>query len=131
MAKEFTYKGKTLEELKKMDLKELAVILPSRARRSINRGFTEAQKKFLKNIDRAIKEDSKKPVKTHCRDMLILPKMVGLKISIHNGKSFVLTEIPQEAIGMYLGELVQTRTKVGHSSPGVGATRSSSALSVR
>lgn len=141
MAKEFTYKGKTIEELKKMDLKEFAELLPSRERRSLKRGLTSAQKVFLRNIENLGKGDSssqpsgasrnKKPLKTHCRNMIILPIMIGLKIMIHNGKAFTMVEIPPEAVGMRLGEFSLTRNKVAHSSPGVGATRSSAAVSVR
>ena len=80
MAIKFTYKGKTLEEVKNMDLKEFAELLPSNKRRSIKRGFTVAQKKLLKKIDQTLNGAYKKPLKTHCRNMVILPKMVGLVI---------------------------------------------------
>lgn len=131
MAKEFTYRGKTLEQLKAMDLNEISKLLPSRARRSIRRGFTDQQKRLLKKIDLALSGKTKKPVKTHCRDMVILPKMIGMSIFIHDGKVFTPMEIQPEALGMYLGELMLTRKKVAHSAPGIGATKSSSAVSVR
>jgi len=124
--KEFTYKGKTLEELKKMSIDELAEILPARQRRSLKRGFTEYQKKLLKKIRKG-----EKNIKTHCRDMIILPEMVGLTIKVHNGKEFVDVKIVPEMIGHYLGEFALTRKKVEHSAPGIGATRSSAALSVK
>jgi len=131
MAKDFVYRGKSIEELKKMELKEFVKLLPSRKRRSLKRGFTETQKAFLKKVDKAIEGRHKKPIKTHCRDMIVLPKMVGLTIQIHAGKSFAPVMIQPEMIGMYLGELTLTRSKVAHSAPGVGATRSSAAISVR
>lgn len=131
MAKEFTYRGKTLDELKAMPIDEVAKLLPARARRSIKRGFTDAQKRLLKKIDISLAGKTKKPVKTHCRDMVILPKMIGMHISIHDGKVFTPMEIQPEALGMYLGELMLTRKKVAHSAPGIGATKSSSAVSVR
>ena len=131
MAKKFTYKGHSIEELKEMDYKELAKLLPSRQRRTILKGFTEEQKKLLKKIDKALSGQYKKPVKTHCRDMIVLPKMVDMIIHIHKGNSFVPTPIQPESIGMYFGELVLTRQRVQHSAPGIGATKSSAAVSVK
>lgn len=128
--KEFTYKGKTLEELQKMSLQEIVKLLPSRARRSLTRGFTEDQKKFLLRI-RESKGNSKDIIKTHCRNMVVLPEMVGLMVGIYQGKEFVTVEIMPEMIGHYLGEFALTRKRVEHSAPGIGATKSSGALSVK
>lgn len=124
--KEFTYRGKTLEELKKLSLNDFMLLLPARMRRSLKRGFTEQQKILLKHI-RAKKSN----IETHCKDMIILPEMMGLTIRIHNGKEFIPVMIQDEMIGHYLGEFVITRQKVEHSAPGIGATRSSAALSVK
>ena len=123
--KEFTYKGKNLEELKKLDLKQLMEIMPARKRRSLKRGFTPAQKAFLIRVKKVIAGKSKKPIRTHCRDMLVLPEMVGLLIHVHAGREFVPILIIPEMIGCYLGELTMTRKKVTHSAPGLGATKSS------
>ena len=117
-----------MEELKKMDLKELGKLMPARQRRTLARGFTDMQKRFLKKIESA-KPGEK--IKTHCRDMVVLPNMVGLLILIYNGKMFVPVTITEEMIGHYLGEFSLTRSKVSHSAPGIGATRSSAALSVK
>lgn len=123
--KEFSYRGKTLEELKELSIKQLAELLPARQRRKLSRGLTDVEKKLLNNM----KKD--KDAKTHCRDMIILPEMVGKKIKIHSGKSFEMVMIEAEMIGHYLGEFALTRRRVSHSAPGIGATRSSSSLSVR
>ena len=128
---EFKYKGKTLTELKRMDLKEFIELVPSKVRRSLKRGFTEQQKTLLKKIDLVLEEKYKKPIKTHCRGMIILPKMVGLTIHIHKGNNFNVVKIQPEAIGLRLGQLTLTRKKIEHSAPGVGATRSSAAISTR
>ena len=128
--KEFAYKGKTLEELQKMSLQEVIKLLPSRARRSLGRGFTEDQKKFLLRIKKS-KRNSKDIIKTHCRNMVVLPEMVGLMIGIYQGKEFVTIEVMPEMIGHYLGEFALTRKRVEHSAPGIGATKSSGALSVK
>ena len=124
--KEFTFKGKTTEELKKMSLNELAQLLTSRQRRTIKRGFTEQQKILLKKI-----KANEKNIETHCRDMVILPEMIGITIKVHQGKEFVPIMIGQDMIGHCLGEFVLTRKKVSHSAPGIGATRSSASLSVK
>ncbi len=117
----FTYRGKTLEEMKKMTLEEFARLLPARERRSLlKRGLTEQQKILLKKL-----RSGKEFVKTHVRDMIIIPEMVGKKIGVYNGKEFVPVEIKPEMIGHRLGEFAPTRKRVKHSSPGVGATRSS------
>ncbi|MBL7147381.1 MAG: 30S ribosomal protein S19 [Nanoarchaeota archaeon] len=131
MVLKFKFHGKTIEELKKMELKEFIELLPSNKRRSIKRGFTEAQKKLLKKINKTLEGTNKKPIKTHCRSMITLPNMVGLVIHIHRGKEFIPVKIEQESLGLRLGELVLTRKKVEHSAPGVGATKSSTAISAR
>lgn len=125
MPKEFRYRGKNIEELNSMSNEALIELLPSRARRSLNRGLSEEKLKLLKDA-RAIKEGkSEGEIKTHARDMIILPTMVGLKIGVHNGREFVPLEVKPEMIGRYLGEYVITNKKVVHGTPGIGASRSS------
>jgi len=129
--KKFTYRGKTIEELKEMDIRDFMKLVPSRSRRTLLHGFSDSQKALLKKIDLAIKGTRKKPVKTHCRDMIVLPKMLGLTIQIHNGKEFYPVLIELEMLGMRLGEFSMTRRKVEHSAPGLGATKSSGAVTAR
>jgi small subunit ribosomal protein S19 len=124
--KEFKYRGKSLEDLKKLSLKELSLLLPSRERRKIKRGFTDAEKAFLDKL-----QSKSKKIETHCRDMVILPQMVGRIISIHAGKEFKDVEVTAEMIGHRLGEFALTRSRVAHNAPGIGATKSSAALSVK
>lgn len=126
MAKIFTLRGKTFEDIKKLSLREFAEMLPARERRTIKRGFTDAQRTLLKTIRK-----EKKTIKTHCRDMIVLPEMVGKTIRVHNGKEFTTLRITDEMLGHRLGEFAQTRGRVAHSAPGIGATRSSASLSVR
>ncbi|HDI10535.1 MAG TPA: 30S ribosomal protein S19 [Euryarchaeota archaeon] len=126
--KEFRYRGYTLEELKKMPMDEFINLLPSRQRRSLKRGLPESHKKVLEKVKKArkMRESGKKVIiRTHCRDLIILPEMVGLTFAVHNGKEFHLVEIKPEMIGHYLGEFSPTRKKVEHGDPGIGATRSS------
>ncbi len=128
MAKEFKFKGKTVEELKKMSLEEFAELLTARARRTIKRGFKEPQKTLLKKLR---KKGDKKIVRTHVRDMIIIPEMLGKKIAIHNGKEWNVVEIKPEMLGHYLGEFAITRKRVIHSGPGIGATRSTKFASMK
>ncbi len=128
MPKEFTYKGYTLEELQKMPMDEFIKLLPARQRRSLLRGLTDAQRILLEKVRRAraaIREGKKVVIKTHVRDMIILPEMVGLTIHVYNGKEFVPVEIKPEMIGHYLGEFAITCKPVKHGAPGIGASRSS------
>lgn len=123
MAKIFTYRGKTLEELKAMPLEDFARLVKSRIRRKLlTRGLTPEEKKFIENVKKAPAE---KFIKTHLRDMPVLPVMVGRKIGIHNGKEYVPVNIVAEMIGMRLGDLSITIKRVKHSGPGIGATRGS------
>lgn len=131
MAKEFTYRGKTLTDLKGMSLEEFINLVPSRQRRSLKRGFTPAQKKLLDKIKKVKSTSKKQAIKTHCRDMIIVPEMVGLTILVHKGKEFAAVNITEEMLGHYLGEFTLNRQRVQHSAPGIGATRSSAAVSVK
>lgn len=125
MPKKFTYRGYTLEQLQAMSLEEFAKLLPSRQRRSLLRGLTPEQRKFLEKLRKYREKGIDKPIRTHCRDMIILPEMVGAKVAVHNGKDFIVFEIVPEMIGHRLGEFSQTRKRVIHGTPGIGATRSS------
>ena len=124
--KEFAYKGKTIEELSNLSLNELALLFPSRQRRILKRGFTEQQKILLKKI-----RSNEKNIKTHCRDMIILPEMIGKTIKVHQGKELAVVNIEPDMIGHCLGEFALTRKRIEHSAPGIGATRSSASLSVK
>jgi small subunit ribosomal protein S19 len=128
--KEFTYRGYSVEELANMllyppeedpSIESVANVLSSRARRSMSRGFSVENEHFLDRVRRS----NGKTVRTHRRDMPILPEFVGKTISVYSGQSFVPVEIKPEMIGHYLGEFAITRRGVAHSGPGVGATRSS------
>lgn len=135
--REFIYRGFTLEQLAAMPLEKIAEILPSRQRRTLRRGFKKEHRKLLEKI-RKVKQMlsegniKKQPtIKTHLRDMIILPEMVGLTIHVHNGKEFVPVEIRPEMLGHYLGEFAPTCKKVEHGEPGLKATRSSMFLPLK
>ncbi len=128
MAKEFTYRGKTLEELQKMDVREFGKYLPSRERRSVLRQFQEIEK-FISRCQEKI--NRKKPIKTHDRWIVITPQLVGMSIQIHKGNGFENVKITEDMMGHRLGEFTVTRSKVKHGAAGIGATRSSASRSVK
>jgi len=142
----FRYRGRTLEELLNMPMDELIKLLPARARRSLLRmsdpeirkrmyeyGMLRSEKdeperlKLLKKVLKAkemLAKGKNVVIKTHVRDMVILPVMVGLTIAVYNGKEYVPVKITPEMIGHYLGEFALTTKKVEHGEPGLKATRS-------
>ena len=63
-----------------------------------------------KAVDKAITENSKKPIKTWSRRSMISPTMVGLTISVHNGRQHVPVFINEDMVGHKLGEFSITRT---------------------
>ena len=119
--KEFTYRGMTLEKLKELTFDEFITIVPSRQRRSFKRGLSIEQAKIINDSNN--KPD--KVIRTHRREMIIIPQFVGRTFAVHNGKEFVSLEIMPEMIGLCFGKLAPTRTSRTHTGPGVGATKSS------
>jgi small subunit ribosomal protein S19 len=117
---EFTYRGYRIDDLKQMGMTELIKIMPARARRKINRGLIRGEENFLANI-----RAGQGKIRTHLRDMVILPEMVGREVEIHNGKEFVKVEFQPESLFHYLGEFALTRKRVAHGAAGIGATRGS------
>jgi small subunit ribosomal protein S19 len=111
--KEFKFKSKTIEELKELSLGEIAALFPSRQRRTIQRGFSDKHLKLIEKIEK------KNNVKTHLRDMIVLPKMVGKTVQIYTGNQFQAVTIQGEMIGHYFGEYALTRKRAKHTSVGV------------
>lgn len=123
---EFTYRGYTLDELQDMDLEEVAELLPARQRRTIKRGLDGERRKLLDEARSTTeKESAQEPVRTHLRNMPILPEFVGLTFAVHDGQEFNRVKVEPEMIGHYLGEFQLTRQTVEHGQAGIGATRSS------
>ena len=125
MVKTFSYKGKSVDELQKMPNEELFSLLNSRQRRSLKRGLSDNKKKLMSEIKLAKEGKNKNPIKTHQRDLIILPSMIGVTINVFSGKEFTPITISAEMIGHYVGEYVITNKRVNHGAPGVGASRSS------
>jgi len=118
--KEFIYKGKTIKELQELEVREFAKYLRSRQRRTLLRNF----QKIEGFINRAkAKLEKGKSIRTHFRDLVVVPSMVGMKISIYDGHNFVPVEITGEMLGHKFGEFAPTRQRIKHSKAGVGATK--------
>lgn len=118
--KDFTYRGKNLEDLQKLEVREFAKCLRSRQRRTVLRQF----RRIESFVSRAkAKADKNKSIKTHQRDLVVVPALVGMRINIYNGKTFVPVQIVGEMIGHKFGEFALTRAKVKHGKSGVGATK--------
>ena len=117
---EFTYRGYKIDELKAMGMSELLPLMPARARRKVTRGLSRGEETLLAKI-----RGGDEKVRTHMRDMIVMPVMIGKTIEIYNGKEFLKVEFQPESIFHYLGEFALTRHRVTHGSAGIGATRGS------
>ncbi|KAJ5075676.1 40S ribosomal protein S15 [Anaeramoeba ignava] len=127
--KKYTYRGVELSDLQQMDLKQLTELIHARARRKLSRGLSRKHMSFLARCEK-VKQglqvgEKPKAVKTHLRNMIILPQMVGNIVGVYNGKEFISVDIKADMIGHYLGEFSITYKKVTHGKAGIGATRSS------
>ena len=125
--KEFTFRGKKIEEIKELSPKEFSKLIPSRERRSLKRGLTEVEQKLMKKIETS----KKKLIKTQARDIIITPAMLDKQIGVYNGKEYLKIDITPEMLGHRLGEFTYNRKAVAHSGPGIGATRGSKFTSLK
>lgn len=120
--KEFKFRGKSLEELQALEVREFAQFLKARQRRAALRQFHEIEK-FIARANKKISKN--KAVKTHSRELIVVPKMVGMKIHIYNGRAFEPVDIVGNMLGHRFGEFALTRVKTKHGTAGVGATKGS------
>lgn len=127
MVRKFSYRGKTLEELKAMTFDDFVAILPSKARRTLKRLGVQI-KKFLEKFR---KKSPSKPFKTHFRQMVVIPEMIGRRFQVHAGKNYVEVLVNERMLGFRLGEFAHTIRQVKHSGPGIGATRGSKAVELK
>ena len=124
MVREFRFRGYNVEQLKNLSIEALLPLLNARQRRSLDKRvgkyMNDQKRKLRERIKSVRKASSKKLLRTHVRDMIILPDMVDITINIHNGKEFTPISIKPEMIGHYLGEYAITNKRVQHGAPGVG-----------
>lgn len=130
--KDFSFRGKSFDQLVAMDLNDFGQIAGARIKRQIKRGI---DKTLLKDVDEAfnLKMGGKepKPVRTHLRHFPVLPKMVGLRLEVYKGNGFTILEVRKEMLGHLLGEFALTRKRLSHGKAGIGATKSSTAITAR
>jgi small subunit ribosomal protein S19 len=129
--KEFTYRGKKIEELKAISIEEFMAMLPSRQRRCMKRMLAAKDEDPRLKLYKKLKKKPGKKLRTHIREFVIIPAMVGSTIAVHNGKEFKDIMITEKMIGHFLGEFAGTRAFKQHSAPGIGASRSTKFTSVR
>jgi small subunit ribosomal protein S15e len=113
--RKFTFRGVELDQLLDLTNDELMDLVCARARRRMSRGLKRQAKK------EAPAGEKPRGVKTHLRNMIIVPEMIGSIVGIYNGKMFCGVEMKPEMVGMYLGEFAVTYKPVRHGRPGVSA----------
>mmetsp|Transcript_113505 Transcript_113505/g.244359 ORF Transcript_113505/g.244359 Transcript_113505/m.244359 type:complete len:156 (+) Transcript_113505:56-523(+) len=128
--RKFTYRGIDLDRVLGLSNQELIKVFPCRIRRRFQRGIgTKGPNALIRRLRKAKKEcgplDKPEPIKTHLRNMIIVPEMIGSQVGVYNGKQFGLVEIKPEMIGHYLAEFSITYKPITHGRPGMGATHSS------
>ncbi|KAF3637573.1 40S ribosomal protein S15 [Capsicum annuum] len=127
--KKFSYRGVDLDALLDMSTDELVKLFPARPRRRFQRGLKRKPMALIKKLRKAKREapPGEKPevVRTHLRNMVIVPEMIGSVIGIYNGKTFNQIEVKPEMISHYLAEFSISYKPVKHGRPGIGATHSS------
>ncbi|KQK12684.2 40S ribosomal protein S15 [Brachypodium distachyon] len=127
--RKFSYRGVDLDALLDMSKEDLVQLFPARIRRRFNRGLKRKPMALIKKLRKAKSDapagEKPEPVRTHLRNMVIMPEMIGSVIGIYNGKMFNQVEIKPEMIGHYLAEFSLSYKPVKHGRPGIGATHSS------
>jgi len=127
--KEITFRGKTVKELQELSLEEFSKLCPSRTRRAIKKHGID--KKILKKVENFKRNPKAKPIRTHRRDLVVVPQMIGASFAVHKGKEFERVDISAKMLGHYLGEFALTRKRLQHGKAGIGATKSSTAVTAR
>ncbi|TVY20442.1 40S ribosomal protein S15 [Lachnellula arida] len=127
--RKFSYRGIDLDQLLDLSSDQLRDVVHARARRRFNRGLKRKPMGLIKKLRKAKQESrpNEKPdlVKTHLRNMIVVPEMIGSVIGVYSGKEFNQVEIKPEMVGHYLGEFSISYHPVKHGRPGIGATHSS------
>jgi len=128
--RKFSYRGVDLEALFDLSPDQLADLFHARARRrfqqrGVKRKHLSLVTKLIKAKKEAVTGEKPAVVRTHLRNMIIVPEMIGSVVGVYNGKVFNSVEIKPEMVGHYLGEFSITYKPVKHGRPGIGATHSS------
>ena len=127
--KEFNFRGQTVEQLQALSLEDFAKLCTSRTRRALLKHGVD--KKMLKRIEAFKRNPKAKAIRTHRRDLVVIPAMVGVSFAVHKGKEFEKVDVNTRMLGQYLGEFALTRKRLMHGKAGIGATKSSTAVTAR
>uniref|UniRef100_A0A7S3D2I5 40S ribosomal protein S15 n=1 Tax=Palpitomonas bilix TaxID=652834 RepID=A0A7S3D2I5_9EUKA len=127
--RKFYFRGIELDALLDVSNEELLNLVRARQRRSFTRGLNRKYATLVQKLRVAKKNapEHEKPeaVKTHLRNMIVVPEMIGSVVGVYNGKVFNAVEIKPDMVGHYLGEFSLSYKPVRHGRPGIGATHSS------
>jgi small subunit ribosomal protein S15e len=127
--KKFTFKGLELEQVLDLSKEELVDFVNARARRRMKRGLGRKYMAYVNKLKKAKAAagplDRPEPIKTHLRNMLIVPDMIGAQVAVYNGKVFNIAMVTADMVGMYLGEFSITYRPVRHGRPGIGSNNAS------
>lgn len=118
--KQITFRGKSLEELKKLNVREFSKYLTSRQRRFVLRQFHEIDE-FVNRSRSKLKRN--RPIKTHKRHIVVVPELVGMRVQIYNGRTFTPIDLKWDMLGHKFGEFAPTRARIKHGKAGVGSTK--------
>jgi small subunit ribosomal protein S15e len=127
--RKYSYRGVDLEQLLELKSDDLVALLHARARRRFQRGLGRKPLALIKKLRKAKKDAAQgerpEAVRTHLRNMIIVPEMIGSVVGVYNGKTFNQVEVRPEMVGHYLAEFSISYKPVKHGRPGIGATHSS------
>ncbi|GMM49496.1 ribosomal 40S subunit protein S15 [Starmerella bacillaris] len=115
-----SFRGVDAETLLNMSTEEFKPLLRSRGRRKFTRGIPKSHERFLEKLQKKKQEaNGQKPavVKTHLRNCMIIPEMIGSVIAVYNGKVFNVVDVRPEMLGRYLGEFSITYKPVARRNP--------------
>ncbi len=129
MAKKFTFKGLETDAAKALTFEQFIALIPSNHRRTLKRQGVQV-KTFLLKIEK-LRKRGKLAFKTRVREMVIMPAMLGMTVSVYNGKEYTPVLITLDHLGHRLGEYSIPIKQVRHSGPGIGATRGSKAIELK
>merc|ERR1712066_622457 len=122
--KKYSYRGVDLDKLLDLSNQDLMEMFRARQRRKFSRGIKRKPIALLKKLRKAKRDtgygEKPDPVKTHLRNMVIVPEMIGSVVAVYNGKQYINVEIKPEMIGHYLAEFSITYKPIKHGRAGGG-----------
>ena len=129
------YRGIELDKLLEMPQEEVVNLFCAKNRRSFKRNRRGSHTRLIKKLKKSVKDapygEKPKGVKTHLRNMIVTPDMVGSVVEVYGGKYWTPVEVRADMCGYYLGEFSLTYKPIRHGKVGHGATRGSKFTALR